>query len=390
MFERNTGAVRPGAWALFASLMVLAACLRAPVTGVGPVLEMLQQALGLRASTAGMLMTLPLLMFSVGSLFASGLARRWGLGTTIFVALLVIICGILLRSAGTAAALFAGTAVIGIGIALGNVLLPGLIKSDLPEHVPLATSLSGVAMGVVGALASVCVVPLALAFGWQIGLAAVVVFPLAALILWALRVPPAGGGGSERTGDRLWRSPLAWQITLYMGLNSLMFYTMASWLPAILAESGFSPLVAGSLHGEMQLASALPGVFLGPVIARVTDQRPAAVIMALIMGGAVVGLLLYPAWAALWVALFGFGSTGCFLLAMMFMAFRTHSPEQAASLSGMAQFLGYLLAAAGPTLAGSLHEWGGGWQVPLQVGVGITLLMAVCGALAGRNRKIGD
>ncbi|TLM75750.1 MFS transporter [Microbulbifer harenosus] len=385
----NGGVPQTRSWVLFTALFLMAGCLRAPVTGVGPVLGMLQSDLGLRSSTAGLLVTLPLLMFSLGSLFAAKLARRWGLNGVISVALLVIACGILLRSAGSISLLFLGTGVIGIGIAVGNVLLPSLIKADFPARVAPATSLSGIAMSVVGALASVSVVPLSLQFGWQVGLAAVVLFPLCALAIWRLRAPSAAASGpAERSGGRLWRSPLAWQITLYLGFNSLMFYSMASWLPEILGDAGFSAAVAGTLHGEMQLASALPGLFLGPLMARVRDQKPVAVVMALFMGASLLGLILFPAWAVAWVALFGFGSTGCFLLAIMFMAFRTHSPVQAAALSGMAQFLGYLLAACGPALWGSLHEWGEGWDLPLLAGVGVTLLMAIFGAMSARDRKI--
>lgn len=390
MVERDRGAQQTRAWVLFGGLLLIAACLRAPVTGVGPLIGGLQRELELDAATAGLLTTLPLLMFSLGSLFAARLARKWGLAVTIFGALLAIIGGIVLRSAGSVATLFAGTAVIGAGIALGNVLLPSLVKTDFPTRVPMATSLSGIAMGVTGALASACVVPLALWFGWQLGLAAIALVPLAALGVWTLRAPPtAGQPTAERTSkSALWRSPLAWQITFYMGFNSLMFYSLASWLPAILAENGFSPVIAGTLHGEMQLASALPGLFLGPMIARLGDQKLMAAAMALLMSLALLGLLFQPRWAAAWVAVFGFGSSGCFLLAMMFMAFRTHSAVQAASLSGMAQFLGYLLAATGPTLAGGLHQQWHSWQVPLSAGVGITLLMALCGAMAGRDRKI--
>ncbi|WP_081848190.1 MFS transporter [Microbulbifer sp. HZ11] len=377
----------------------MAACLRAPVTGVGPLVGTLQSDLGLEASTAGLLTTLPLLMFSAGSLFAASLARRWGLTVTIFIALVGIFAGILLRSMGSTSTLFAGTAVIGAGIALGNVLLPSLVKADFPESVAQATSVSGVSMGTAGALVSVCVVPLALWLGWQGGLVAVALLPLLAIVVWAVRVRRVGWGSGAaaaaqsspmigRASKPLWRSSIAWQITLFLGFNSVMFYSMASWLPAILTDAGFSAVVAGSLHGEMQLASALPGLFLGPVIARFGDQRLMAVGMALLMTVALFGLLYQPGVAVLWVALFGFGSSGCFLLAIMFMAFRTHSAGQAASLSGMAQFLGYLVAACGPTLSGAMKEQWQSWQAPLVVGVCLTLVMAICGALAGRNRKI--
>src|SRR5690606_14426628 len=151
---------------------------------------------------------------------------------------------------------------------------------------------------------------------------------------------------------------------------------------------GFSPATAGSMHGIMQLASALPGLLLGPVIHRMQDQRLLAAGMGMLMGTALAGFSYVPGWASLWAFAFGLGSGGGLLLALIFMGLRAGSVHQAASLSGMAQCVGYLLAAGGPTLAGKLHDITNSWHAPLVSGIALAIAMAFFGSLAGRSRTI--
>lgn len=377
---------------LVAGLLLVAANLRAPITGVAPVLETIRAAFGLSPAQAGLLTTLPLLAFGLLSPFAALLARRVGLERSLFGALLFVGAGIALRSGGSAACLYLGTAVIGAGIAVGNVLMPGLVKRDFPARVPAVTGLCAIAMGGVAALASGSAVPLANALGWRAALGAGIVFPLLALAFWGMRLrraPPGAGTAAAPQRGGVWRSALAWQVTLFMGTNSLLYYVLVGWLPSMLAAAGFAPGHAGSVHGVMQLATALPGLVLGPVVGRLKDQRLLAAGMGLLMAAALLGLLLAPGWAWLWAFALGIGSGGGVLLALMFMGLRSGSAHQAAALSGMAQCVGYLLAASGPALAGMLRESSGGWDAPLGVGVALAGAMTVFGALAGRARTVG-
>ena len=173
-----------------------------------------------------------------------------------------------------------------------------------------------------------------------------------------------------------------------MGLNSFVYYVMIGWLPAILASAGYSAAEAGSLHGWMQLASAVPGLLLGPLIQRLPDQKWVALAMSLLVAAGVLGLQWLPGLAALWVSLFGFGAGACIILALMFMGLRSESPRQAAALSGMAQCVGYLLAAFGPPLIGALRDTSQAWTLPLTVCLVLSLVMAGVGMLAGRKRAI--
>jgi CP family cyanate transporter-like MFS transporter len=383
--------VRPAL--LTVGLLLIAANLRAPITGLAPVLTLIQSSFALTPAQAGLLTTLPLVAFGVISPFAALFARQYGLERSLLGALLMIAAGIAIRSLGPLWCLFVGTVIIGAGIAVGNVLLPSLVKRDFPRKVPTVTGVCAITMGVAAALASASAIPLAHAFGWPLALAAIIVLPLVALAVWATQsgqhTAPAPGTPTPPHGGPVWHSAIAWQVMLFMGINAALYYVLIGWLPAILTSAGFTPAAAGSVHGLMQLGAAVPGLFLGPLVNRMKDQKLIAAGMGVMMGVALLGFLFAPAFSSLWACCFGVGSGGGLILALMFMSLRAGTPHQVAALSGMAQCLGYLLAACGPTLAGLAHDLSGGWAAPLAVGAGLAVVMAVFGALAGRARQIG-
>ncbi len=182
----------------------------------------------------------------------------------------------------------------------------------------------------------------------------------------------------------MWRSPLAWQVTFFFGLNSVIYYVTVAWLPAILTEAGYSLSAAGSLHGVSQLATAVPGLLFGVVAKRFKDQKVLAVSVSATTAVSLLGLLWLPGWAMLWAGLFGFGAGSTFILGTAFFSLRAANSHQAASLSGMAQCVGYLIAAAAPPLAGFLHDQFRGWAVLLVLCCIICLVMAALGYRAGR------
>lgn len=379
---------------LLVGLLLVAATLRAPVTGVAPLLEVLEDSLRLSTAQAGLLMTLPLLAFGFISPFGALLAQRYGLERALFVALAMITVGIAIRSLGMTWSLFLGTVLLGASIAVGNVLLPSLVKRDFPARVPALIGACALMMGASAALMSVLVFPVYSVTGWQVSLGGMALLPVLAMAVWWTQlgqrsVPPPATATAPR-GPRIWQSALAWQVTLFMGMNSSVYYVLIAWLPSILMASGFSPTAAGSLHGIMQFASALPGLFLIPLVPLMKDQRLLAVLMATLTGLGFAGLALWPAWAMLWVILFGLGAGGTMLLAFMFMGLRAANAPQTALLSGMAQGVGYLMASMAPVVAGKLHELTGGWGVPLAMGVMFSVTLAGLGLLAGRRRTISQ
>lgn len=385
--------VRPGL--LIAGILLIAANLRAPITGVAPLLDSIRDSFALSTAAAGMLTTLPLLAFAAVSPLAARWARRYGLERTLFAALVLVALGILTRSAGQASALFIGTAVIGAGIAIGNVLLPSLLKRDFPGRVTSLTSIYALTMGMVAALSSMVAIPVAQfsGLGWRFSLGALAILPVITAVVWlpqlAAHTPPAASRAAAAPSSGLWRSAIAWQITLFLGLNSLVYYVIISWLPLILHEAGYTPAAAGNVHGLMQLASAVAGLLVVPMVGRLKDQRLTALCSALLLLAGVLGLQFAPGWAMVWSLVLGLGSGAVIILGLAFTSLRVRTPQQSAALSGMAQAVGYLLAAAGPVLAGKLHDAMHNWQGVLWVATGLCVIIAVCGLLAGRDVFIG-
>lgn len=378
---------------LIVGILFIAATLRVTFTGIAPLLDAIRAEYQLTTAQTGLLTTLPLLAFGLVSPLAAGVARRFGIERSLLLAMVIICLGIGLRSLPSAAWLYIGTALIGCGIALGNVLLPGLIKRDFSGHVARMTGAYSITMGAAAAAGSAMVVPLALAgFGWRGALLLLMVFPLLALLLWLPQArrqattPMTGSGAAHNRG--IWRSALAWQVTLFLGINSLVYYVIVGWLPAILQSMGYSEAQAGSLHGLLQLATAAPGLVIPLVLHRLKDQRGIAVLVALMCVVSTLGLWLLPGQAVIWTLIFGFGSGATMILGLTFIGLRASSAHQAAALSGMAQTIGYLLAACGPPLIGKIHDAYGDWHIPLLIVALIAVVMALFGALAGRAREI--
>ncbi|HCT8715145.1 TPA: CynX/NimT family MFS transporter [Klebsiella aerogenes] len=378
---------------LIVGILFIAATLRVTFTGIAPLLDAIRAEYQLTTAQTGLLTTLPLLAFGLVSPLAAGVARRFGIERSLLLAMVIICLGIGLRSLPSTAWLYLGTALIGCGIALGNVLLPGLIKRDFSGHVARMTGAYSITMGAAAAAGSAMVVPLALVgFGWRGALLLLMIFPLFALFLWLPQArrqastPMTGSGAAHNRG--IWRSALAWQVTLFLGINSLVYYVIVGWLPAILQSMGYSEAQAGSLHGLLQLATAAPGLAIPLVLHRLKDQRGIAVLVALMCVFSTLGLWLLPGQAVIWTLIFGFGSGATMILGLTFIGLRASSAHQAAALSGMAQTIGYLLAACGPPLIGKIHDAYGDWHIPLIIVALIAVVMALFGALAGRAREI--
>ncbi|EHO9053690.1 CynX/NimT family MFS transporter [Salmonella enterica subsp. enterica serovar 4,[5],12:i:-] len=380
---------------LIAGILMIATTLRVTFTGAAPLLERIRSDYGLSTAQTGLLTTLPLLAFALVSPLAAGIARRFGMERSLFAAMLLICAGIALRSLPSAALLFAGTAIIGCGIALGNVLLPGLIKRDFSQHVARLTGAYSLTMGAAAALGSALVVPLALhGFGWRGALLMLMLFPLLAFLIWLPQwrtTRSANLSSSRALHERgIWRSPLAWQVTLFLGLNSLIYYVIIGWLPTILISHGYSEAQAGSLHGLLQLATAAPGLAIPLILHRFNDQRWIAALVSLLCAVGAAGLWFVPGQAIIWTLLFGFGSGATMILGLTFIGLRASSAHQAAALSGMAQSVGYLLAACGPPVMGKLHDASGSWYLPLSGVTVLAIIMAIFGLYAGRDREIAS
>jgi CP family cyanate transporter-like MFS transporter len=383
----------PRQLALIAGAIVFTALnLRTAVASVPPLLDELRDDVPLSAAGAGVLTTLPVVCMSVGSPLAPRLASRIGTEAAVVALGLTMVAGIALRLVPGVGPLFAGTIVAGLGIALGNVLVPSLIKRDFPAQVGLMTGGYTMAISASGALAAGLTVPVedAIGHGWRPALA---VWAIPALVAAAIWVPWIARSRAAATGTplpSLWRDRLAWQVTAFMGLQSLLFYTCLSWLPALLRAEGIERGAAGALLSVM-LLTAIPTCLLVPVLAsRARDQRATIAITIVVYAAGLTGLLVAPdAAPALWATLLGFAQGS--MLALIFLLFGLRAPDQehAAQLSAMAQTVGYALAAAGPLLIGVLRDATGDWTAPIAVLLAVLVPLLVVGMAAGRARQVG-
>ncbi|WP_461188579.1 MFS transporter [Arthrobacter sp. Z4-13] len=379
----------------FIGVLLIAVNLRVSFVSVGPVLANISTDLGLSSTAAGFLTGLPLIAFAVFSPVAPRFASRLGLDRALWMSLLILTSGILLRSLPVPGFIWAGTALIGLAIAFLNVLVPSLVKRDFPLRVSQLTGSYTATQAAFAAMGAAVVVPVAqtspagwrLALGIWVGLALVA---MAVLLPWLRRHK---SGTVNATTPKVsyrspWTSALGWQVTIFMGLQSIAFYVLMAWLPTIEQSRGVSATTAGIHLSVFLLISVFASLAAGGVLHRGSDQRLVSFSSGAVMVVTFLGLALAPDLVLLWVLLGAIGCGSLIVIALSLFSLRTVSYPQAASLSGMAQSVGYGLAAVGPVMFGGLRDVSGGWTLPLLVTAGIMAVVAVTGVLAGRDRVI--
>ncbi len=368
------------------AVFLAAACLRPAITSVGPLLNRIGDDTGLSETLLGLLGALPLLAFAAVSPVVQRPARRLGAERVVGWALLALAGGIALRSAPGVGSLWLGTALLGAGIAVGNVLLPAVVRRDFAARSALVVGCYSAVMGAVASTASGVSLPLADALGgsWRWSLAVWLVPAVVAAPVWLLRrpAPPPPPAADAVPRPPVWRSATAWRLTLFMGLQSTSFYVLVSWLPSILAAQGVSHAAAGWYLFGYQVVGLLSGLAV-PLVLRRLDRHRTAAAASIPIVLAPLGLAVLPGAGALWVAVAGVGSGASLVMALSLFSLDADDSAHAAALSGMAQSLGYLLAAGGPVAAGALREASGSWTPAL---VGLIVLGVLQGAVIVTRR----
>ncbi|MGI3782388.1 MAG: MFS transporter [Janthinobacterium lividum] len=380
------------------SLLVVAANLRPTLTALGPVLALVRADTGLSPAALGLLGSVPLVAFAAVSPFVQLLSRRWGPDHTVFGAMVVMLAATVLRSLpGPTVSLWAGTIALGSGIAVCNVLVPALVKRDFPREVPLMTGAYTATLSLSAALASGLALPIATRAGWRVGIEVWGLVGVLALLAWLPRlrrhgrdvpVPVAVPGSPDRTGASVWRSPLAWQVTTFMGTQAIFFYLMVTWLPSIEVARGVSPVQAGWDLFLFQVTGIAGGLLVSFAMRGRRDHRLVGAGVSVGMALSMLGLLLLPGFGALWLVLAGMSSGASLVVALSFVAERSRSTADAARLSGMVQSVGYLLGIIGPIGAGGLFQVTGGWGSTLLAVVAVNLVQLVVSLFAGRDAYV--
>jgi len=387
------GSRRAGTW-LIVAIVLAALNLRPAIVAVGPLTASIQATTGLTSTATSLLTTLPLICLGLFAAVAPSLAGRTGLDRAVLAALVLVVAGVALRLLSPLTALFAGSMIAASGIALGNVLVPAVIKQHYPNRVGALMSLYSVALQTGATVASGFAAPLtsALGLGWRPTLALWAVPAAVAALAWlrrAARTRPATGPQEPRFA--VWRSSLGWGCAVFIGLQSGVYFALAAWLPSLLHDHGLSSDTAGYMLSVVGLAGIAGGLPMPILAARMRRQRSLVGATVAFFTAGLLGLLADPAHLALlWSILLGLGQ-GCGLsLALTLFTLRSRTPAGAAQLSGMAQTIGYLIAALGPFVAGYIHSLTSGWTVPIVVLLVALVPLTVAGLLITRPRTLED
>lgn len=376
---------------LLLAIVLVALNLRLGITSVGPVIDSIRDGLHLSSTALSLLTTLPVLAFGAMALFAPPLAHRFGAERIVLWCLLGIAAGILIRLLLPVSALFVGTVMLGCGIAIANVLMPGVVKHHFGVRAPKYMGIYTGGLNASGAIAAGLTVPFTQLAGgsWRLGLAAWSIPALLTAAIWATQLrhapAPAWEPHVRRRRIFLWRNKIAWYVASLMGFQSLLFYTVGAWMPAMLHSHGLSTSYSGAMLSVSMLTGLPSSLILSYIAARLHDQRP---VVFLSVGPTAIGLawlLVAPTTMTVALAIvLGAGLGGNFAVAMSFIVLRSRDARHAAELSGMTQAVGYTIAAVGPLLGGALHDASHGWTLTFIVLLLVTIPNFLSGFAAGR------
>ncbi|MCK0123907.1 MFS transporter [Gelidibacter sp. F2691] len=380
---------------LLIGVLFVAINLRPALSSIGPLVDLIRQDIGLSDTLLGLLTTLPLIAFGIVSTITPLFTKRFGIGNTLLAALILLTLGIIIRSIAGVFGLYLGTILLGIAIAFGNVLLPALIKRNFPHKAGFVTSLYSGIMSLGAAVAAGLSFPLAVEFnlGWRGSLSVWAVLAVIALIIWIPNIKRLDRSVPSRSFKvamkKLSGSVLVWKMALYMGLQSLAFYVILAWLPAILMDRGFDASYAGWMLSLSQ-ATGIIGAIVIPIWAGSRkDQRLIIVSLIIVEVIALVGLMIPGlGLVELWVGLIGLVLGGTFGLALLLIVLRSKDAETAAELSGIVQSIGYLIAATGPFIVGLIYDLTQLWNYALALLVVVAIIKLVMGIDVGKDRRV--
>lgn len=405
---------RTTSWALMVVAVGLVAInLRMTITGVGPLLDEIAADRGVTPATLGFLASLPLLAWAMVSPLAHGFAARVGLNAAISWSLLALIAATVWRSLpGSSLNLWFGTALLGATLAIGNVLLPAVIKRDFSSRVPQMMGMYSALLGISAGIGAAMVAPISHVptstgetLGWRWALAATAVFAPLALAVWLVAAArakvrqrkidqalpksnssdPVVPTGLGRLSVQVWRDPVAWTIAFYMGMLSSNFFVFGTWLSPIDISRGTDTVIAGFNVSVFHLFSVV-GSIIAPFFIRGTLRRVMPILSpaTIALGG--VGVVFVPGGLHLWYALAGLACGAGLVTALSFIAERSGNVRTASAVSGMVQSFGYLIGALGPVLFGWFFELSGGWVLPLSVITGAAALQLLAGLVLWSDR----
>lgn len=379
-------------------IILVSATLRSPITSIGALGPFIKEDLNLSNTTIGFINTFPLIVFGLFSPFVSKITSKYGMENTLVIAMVMLVLGLWGRTVGDVFLLIIGTIIISLAIAIGNVTMPAIVKSSFSKATGIVTGTYSLIMNMVGALASGISINIALTHysGWRFASQFWIVVPFVAIFILVTYITLTKNEHRVESETKnssshviIWKSKLAWAITFYMGLQSLIPFTLFAWLPDILEDHSFSESISGWLITLMQFGLAI-SAFITPIVANKMKEQTS------LMAGAgisfLIGLMgvlyIVNLWVALFLFLIGVGAGMAFSSTMILLVIRTSTSEESNKLSGMVQSLGYVLAALGPLSIGVIADIAQSWTVSIILLIVISIIIIILGYIIGPARKI--
>lgn len=374
--------------------------LRAPFTSIPPILTDIAHGLHIGVSSLGILTTIPLLMFAFCSPIAPRISQKFGIAKTFAGVLILLMIGSLLRIVNVPF-LFIGTALLGMGIAMLNVLMPSAVMTYFPNKIGKLTAIYTTVMTCATALMSALSVPIVQHSSWKTMIGVLTVLLAITFIIWFPNVKQQRSQvkvedekqSSKVTKESAWKTPKAWIMLAFSGLQSLLFYTGLTWLPTMATEAGLSQTLAGNLSGIYSLIGIPLALFL-PAMIEAISIRKRQLLMGFfnILGIIGVAMLFWQQSSfTYWLIvslLIGCDAGALFPYLMTTFSLKATTPERSAELSGMSQSGGYLIASIGPFLFGYGHTLFHSWTFVTGCFLVLTIIMTVMNFLLEREEKI--
>lgn len=414
--EPTARRLSPNATVAFAvALLVVSFNLRPALTALGPLSTELETVLGYSTGIIGLLAALPLAVMAVTSPLVSPAARRWGMDNVISGGLLLLAIAIAIRSFVPGVGLWLGTILIGVAIAVLNVMLPAVIKRSFPTRTSLLSGLFSTVLTAGAGIAAYVSIPLlnvapdTATWGWRLATGIWAAFALVGLLVWLWQAAPERARLSRSSSDdadhpatpvpaeesvvresaiSMWRSPLAWMVALAMGLQSAVFYLSVQWMPSIEMEAGYTDAEAAFHMLLFQIAGTVIGLAVTALMGERRNLRAFVVVLAAVMALAPVGMIFAPSLMVPFVMAVGGATGGAFVIVMSMISLRTRTESEASDLSGMAQAVGYAVAAVGPSLAGILAGRAGTWEPVLWLVMALGIGWGVAAFIAADDRYV--
>lgn len=376
-----------------ASVVFISMLLRPPLAAIGPLLLEIKQTYGLTQTQLGLLTSAPVLCFGLGAFAGPAMVRWLGLNRSFTVILtamtLLIACRVWLGYTF----LLIATILLGLAIAVSNVLFPTLIRAEFPKRIAAMTAFYTTLLSVFSALASAVAYPLSVEMhSWQSSLAVWAIPGLLGLATWlvasrheSIEAEPVAVGFEQA---KLWTNPLTWAIAVFFGFQSANFYVLLNWLPTMLVSKGFTPTDAGSLLGILSMIGIPVGMTITANLQRFRSLTAVLIAISSITAAGVAFFLLDSTFVWFGVVLTGVGLASSFPVSLALIAMKAKSQEATTGLSAVSQGVGYLVAAASVYLAGFAFDLTHSWAPVLVGQVVLSLAQAAAGVYAAKHPGI--